>query len=61
MPSCLQISDVDVLVLAYRRAISRCSSRLNLGRRESRVLMPPAAGAWAFAADTACTSSITVK
>ena len=61
MPSRAQISDVDVLVSAYSRAISRFSSRLNLGRREPRVLMMLATGAWAFAADTSCTSSTTVN
>jgi hypothetical protein len=60
MPSCAQISDVDVLVSAYSRAISPFSSGLNLGRRE-RVLMSLATGPWAFAADTSCTSSTTVN
>jgi len=61
MPSRAQISDVDVLVSAYSRAISCFSSRLNLGRREPRVLMMLATGAWAFAAGTLCTSSTTVN
>ena len=52
MPSRAQISDVDVLVSAYSRAISRFSPSLNLGRREPRLLMTPAARACAFAADT---------
>ena len=39
MPRRAQISDVGVLVSAYSRAISCFSSRLNLGRREPRVLM----------------------
>jgi hypothetical protein len=60
MPSRAQISDVDMLVSAYSRAISRFSSRLTLGRRE-RVLMSLATGAWAFAADTSRTSSTTVN
>jgi hypothetical protein len=61
MPSRAQISDVDVLVSAYSRAISRFSSKLNLGRRERRVLMTIAAGDWAFSANTSCTSSIAVN
>jgi len=61
MPSRAQISDVDVLVSAYSRAISRFSSMLNLGRRELGVLMALTAGVWAFAADTSCTSSTTVN
>jgi hypothetical protein len=61
MPRRAQISDVGVLVSAYSRAISCFFSRLNLGRREPRVLIVLATGAWAFAADTACTSSTTVN
>ena len=61
MPSRAQISDVDVLVSAYSRAISRFSSGLNLGRREPRAFMTLAAGAWACSADTSCTSSTTVN
>jgi len=56
MPSRAQISDVDVLVSAYSRAISCFSSRLNLGRRDPRVLMMLASSAW-----VSCTSSTTVN
>jgi hypothetical protein len=61
MPRRAQISEVGVLVSAYSRATSCFSSRLNLGRRAPRVLMLLATGAWAFAADTSCTSSTTVN
>jgi len=46
MPRRAQISDIDVLESAYSRVICCFSSVLDLGRREPRVLMLLATGAW---------------